>query len=246
MASLQTYLLTRDASGLQVHMPFCGSVSTEVPGGTVELTVRSGHPWEGTTDIEVSRCSSGQRWDLSLRSPDWAPKEVTTVKVNGRPAEASWEGSYIKVGRHWEPGDHLQVSGSVPVRVLRPHWRVDAVRDCVAVQRGPLVYCVEADDLGAVAVEDVALDVSCPPEPAVVVPNDLQGYVKVAILASGESTEGSAGQLYNEEGTGPATTEPLGLTLVPYFARSNRPSAAMRVWIPARRGQSEAQQTELV
>jgi DUF1680 family protein len=90
------------------------------------------------------------------------------------------------------------------------------------------------------------LDVSRPLEPAVVVPRDLQGYVKLAILASGESTDGSAGQLYNEEGAGLATTEPLVLTLVPYFARGNRLGAAMRVWVPACHSQSEAQQTELV
>ena len=67
----------------------------------------------------------------------------------------------------------------MPVRVLSPHWRVDAVRNCVAVQRGPLVYCLEADDLAeGTAVEDVFLDVARPLEPTHDVPAGLQGYVR--------------------------------------------------------------------
>ncbi len=248
MASIQAYLLTRDVSGLQVHMPFTGTVSTEVPGGSVDLAVRTGHPWEGTIDIEVVRCSSSERWDLSLRSPEWARKEGTRVTLNGVPLEASWESSYIRVGRRWGTGDHLQVSSFVPVRVLRPHWRVDAVRDSVAVQRGPLVYCVEADDLdGGVAVEDVVVDAGRSLEPTDAVPGDLQGYAKVAVVASGKGADSSAaGQLYNEDGTNQWRADPLALTFVPYFARGNRPRDSMRVWVPVHPGQSEAQTTEPV
>jgi uncharacterized protein len=248
MASIQAYLLTRDVSGLQVHMPFSGIVSTEVPGGSVDLAVRTSHPWEGTTDIEVLQCNSHQRWDLSSRSPEWTHKEGTRVTLNGDPVEASWEGSYIRVGRRWSTGDHLQVSCSVPVRVLRPHWRVDAVRDSVAVQRGPLVYCVEADDLDrGVAVEDVLIDTGRPLEPTDAVPGELQGYAKVAVVASGEGADSSAaGQLYNEDATNQWRADPLALTFVPYFARGNRPRAAMRVWVPVQPGQSEAQTTEPV
>ena len=247
MASIQGYLITRDSSGLQVQLPFSGAVSTEVPGGNVDLAVRTGHPWAGTTDIEVTRCSSGERWDLSLRLPEWARKGATRVTVNGETVDAPLEGSYVRVAKHWCSGDHLQVSDSVPIRVLRPHWRVDAVRDCLAVQRGPLVYCVEADDLDeGVAVEDVVLDATRPLEPTVDVPDDLQGYVKLAISASGESVDGSAGPLYGDKDADQVRTQPLALTLVPYFARGNRPAAAMRVWVPARQGQSGTQPAELV
>jgi hypothetical protein len=245
MASIQAYLLTRDASGLQLQMPFSGAVSTGVPGGAVDLALRTGHPWEGTTDFEVTRCSSAECWDLSVRLPEWARKGATRLAVNGEPVEAVPEGSYMRITRRWGTGDHLQVSCPVPVRVLRPHPRVDAVRGCVAVQRGPLVYCAEADDLeGGVAVEDVVLDAACPLEPAGAVPKELRGYVKSAIVAAGEIVDGSTGALYEEGGAGPRRTEPSVLTLVPYFARCHRPRAAMRVWIPAHHGQSQTGPTE--
>ena len=245
MASIQAYLLTRDASGLQVHMPFSGTVSTEVPGGNVDLTVRTGHPWDGSTHLEVVGCTSSQRWVLSLRWPKWAPRKAAELTVNGAPVEASWEGSYARVGRTWTAGDHLEVSSSVPVRVLSPHSRVDAVRDCVALQRGPLVYCIESADLGqAVAVEDIVLDTAGPLETSTVVPEALQGYVKVTISASGESAQNRSDGLYSEAGAGHSEEELLPLAFVPYFARGNRPGDAMRVWVPVMRRQSRAQKTE--
>jgi uncharacterized protein len=235
MASIQAYLVTSDSSGLQLHMPFFGTVSTKVPGGTVELTMRSGHPWAGTTEIEVTRPGSAESWKLSVRCPEWTDKERTRVMLNGQPCQRSWAGSYIAVDRHWGPGDRLQISSDVPIRVLTPHWRADAVRGCLALQRGPLVYCLEAEDLeGGTAIEDVALDASKPVDPVHEVPKGLQGYVSVAVVASGERVGVSRAQLYGEadraERLGP---EVLPLTFVPYFARSNRPSAAMRVWVPA-------------
>ncbi|HYA44425.1 MAG TPA: hypothetical protein VED59_02385, partial [Acidimicrobiales bacterium] len=208
---------------------------------------RTAHPWEGTTEIEVTRCSSPGRWNLSVRSPEWAHRQGTRLTLNGNPVESSWEGSYITVGRHWGPGDCLRVSSPVPVRVLRPHSRVDAVRECAAIQRGPLVYCVEADDLEeGIAVEDIALDTSCTLRPVKDAPSDLEGHVRCAIVAAGERVDGSVGQLYDDEGAVRPGNEPLVLTLVPYFARGNRAGVAMRVWLPAPRGQTAVRQTELV
>ena len=74
LASMQAYLLTRDNSGLQMHMPFSGAVSTSVPGGAVELTVRTSHPWAGSTGVEVMRSDSPEPWAFSLRLPHWANK----------------------------------------------------------------------------------------------------------------------------------------------------------------------------
>jgi len=246
MASIQTYLVTTDRSGVQVHMPFTGTLSTQVPGGTVDLNVRSGHPWDGDLGIEVTRCSSGQPWELSLRRPEWATAGLQ-VRANGEPVDASQEGSYIKLSSRWHEGDRVDVAAQVPVRVINPSRRVDASRGCVAVERGPLVYCLEADDLRAgggegahflddgggahIAVEDLAIDLAVHPTAVEDVPSGLEGYVKVALRASGEHVDAAVAKLYDELPSG-AMQSPLSLTLVPYFSRGNRPAAGMRVWVP--------------
>jgi DUF1680 family protein len=162
------------------------------------------------------------------------------VALNGSRIAVTTEGSYLKVERAWAAGDRLSVSLSVPVRSVRADRRVDAVRGCAAVQRGPLVYCLEADDLAeGTAVEDVALDLAQPLTPANDVPAGLEGYVQVVVHASGRRLGRSGGPLYEDQPAGTtapgASTSPgpFALTLVPYFARGNRPSPAMRVWVPA-------------
>ncbi len=232
MASIQAYLVTRDGTGLQVHMPFSGTVSTVVPGGAVDLAVQSGHPWDGEVGIEVRACSSAREWALALRVPEWVSAREVRIALDGRPLEASWTGRYATVTRRWEAGDRLQLSQPVAVRTVVPHRRIDAVRGCAAVQRGPLVYCLEGQDLdGATALEDVVLDTRALPEPTADVPAGLAGYVKVALTAAGARSEGAAGLLYGD-GAAEQGADAARLTLVPYFARGNRGTAPMRVWVP--------------
>lgn len=234
MATIQAYVLTRDASGVQVQMPFSGRASTCVPGGTVKLALETGHPWEGTTRIEVTECSSTAPWRLSLRSPEWARSENTRVVLNGRTCDTSRDGSYVSVSRQWRGGDRLEMEQAVPIRVLSPHWRIDAVRECVALQRGPLVYCLEAADLeDGHAIEDVALSSTSAFSPSEPPPKDLEEYVKIAIVAPGEILEGPVRPLYDGNGERQVSRRPLRLTFVPYFARGNRSRIPMRVWVPS-------------
>lgn len=233
MASIQAYLVTRDQSGLQVHMPFSGTISTQTPGGAVELSLKTRHPWDGAMEIEVNRCRPGETWALSLRRPGWAGKDSTRLVLNGQPVEPTGQAPYITVSRPWYPGDRLEASSSMAVRILRPHWRADAVRHCVAVERGPLVYCLEAEDVvEGTPIEDMAVDDGQPVVPAGAVPTGLQGYVEVALQASGARVDSSSARLYGTEQTAPPGSGPGALTLIPYFSRGNRPTTAMRVWVP--------------
>jgi uncharacterized protein len=223
-------------------MPFSGTVSTSVPGGAVELAVRTGHPWAGSTGIEVTRSDSPQSWGLSLRLPHWGHKQRTRVTINDEQVEPSWNGSYVRATRNWRAGDRLEIYNEFSIRVVRPHWRTDAVRSSVAIARGPLVYCVDAEDLEeGVDVEDVVVAGTAPMQTADEVPEGLDGYVKVAINAEGSRVVDRVRPIYEDAPSAALGTEPLRLTLVPYFARGNRHSAAMRVWVPEFHGDEDGQ-----
>jgi uncharacterized protein len=101
-----------------------------------------------------------------------------------------------------------------PVRRTDPDPRVDAVRGCVAFERGPLVYCVESADLpdGAV-LEDLRWDPSR--EPVAVPRPDLGDGVIGVVIPVPRSPAG--------DDTVPA---------VPYHAWANRGVGGMRVWLP--------------
>jgi DUF1680 family protein len=134
----------------------------------------------------------------------------------------------------------------LPARVTEPDPRVDAVRGCVAVERGPLVYCVETADVPPGAtVEDLRWD---PARAPVEVPRpDLgDGVVGVTVpvvrrpgagaTADGATADGADADRAAADGQAPDGHAPDGAALsagaIPYFAWANRGAAAMRVWIP--------------
>ncbi len=117
--------------------------------------------------------------------------------------------------------------------LIEAHPRVDAVRDCAAIQRGPLIYCLEAADQPHVNMLDVRVEPSTPLR--AVWRDDLAPDGMMTIQFSGciPATDDWQGRLYRRLDTpGSKASHSLPLTAVPYFAWANRGANAMRVWIP--------------
>jgi len=124
----------------------------------------------------------------------------------------------IEETRRWQAGDALTLELDTAVRAIDPGRYVDAVRGCVALERGPLVYCIETADLPAGTVlEDVELDPSG--ATAAVARRDLSPTA-IGVTA--------AGLIRSETGD----HREIELNAIPYFTWANRTVEAMRVWIP--------------
>ena len=107
---------------------------------------------------------------------------------------------------------HLDLD--LPVRTTEPDRRVDAVRCCVALERGPLVYCIETPDLpSGVRLEDIELDPTFTPR-------------EVPRPDVADAVVGLEGQAVT------AQRSPVTVGAIPYFAWANRTVDAMRVWVP--------------
>ena len=216
MASLHTYLATADDDGLQLHLYQAGTVRSS--HGTVRVATE--YPWDGRVALTVTATSS-RPWTLSLRVPGWA----TDATVDGVAPDV--HDGYVRLTREWAPGDTVVLDLPMPVRRISAHPRVDAVRGCVALARGPLVYCVEQVDLPpGTVLEDVSLLAGVPVE---VVDG---GAAPVTLSARGLVGDGSAAPLYVDR---PATAGPstaVTFTAVPYFLWGNRAPGPMRVWLP--------------
>jgi hypothetical protein len=208
LAELPQLVATTDDEGIQLHQFVDGEVAaTLAGGGRVRLAVTTGYPWTGRVDISVLE-TPADPWTLSLRRPRWSGSSD-----EGSPGAR-------REHRAWRAGDSVALDLDTAPRVVRPHPRIDAVRGCVAVERGPLVYAIESADLpGGVAVEDVALDPSV--EPRETARDDIEpGMVGLALGGALVAEDGSAG-------------EHIDVAAIPYFAWGNRGAEAMRVWIPA-------------
>jgi DUF1680 family protein len=107
---------------------------------------------------------------------------------------------------------------------VEPDPRIDAVRGCVAVQRGPVVYALESVDLpaGWDDVADVAADTS-------VAPRDVDGRVVIDLA---RRLTADRAWPYNGDGQAPAEAA-VAVPLVPYHDWAERGPSTMRIWIPA-------------
>jgi uncharacterized protein len=227
LSSLEQYVATASDAGVQLHQYATGRVRTAFG----ELDVATGYPWSGRVEVTVAGTGS-EEWSLSLRVPSWC--RGASLTVAGQERRDLAPGAYAVVARSWSHGDRVVLELPVGARLTEPHPRLDAVRGCVAIERGPLVYCLEHADLPAGAgLADVALvaggELREGFEP------DLLGGV-VAVRAEGVGTTAGewGGWPYRDvSGAGPARRgDPVTLVAIPYFAWANRAPGPMRVWIP--------------
>ena len=137
--------------------------------------------------------------------------------LNGPDGVTSHPGpGYVEVTRRWQTGDRVELDLAMPVRLTRPHPRVDAVRGCLAIERGPLVYAVEQVDLpDGPAVDDLQLPADDPSALETQWRPDLLGG---CVVVTGDAVSYAG-----------ATCR---FTAVPYALWANRGAGPMRVWLP--------------
>jgi DUF1680 family protein len=228
LASLGGYLATTDEQGLQLHLYAPSSLTASVGGGEARLSVETEYPWDGLVRIRIEE-PSRMEWTLSLRVPAWADGATLTADGTEQVVAA---GSYASVRRRWASGEVVELRLPMPVRLTAADERVDAVRGCVAVERGPLVYAVEqVDQPVGVVVDDLQLDATAPPQ-AEFRANLLGGVVVVRLRGRAvEHTIGDSPYRSQQDPAAP-TGEEVQITAVPYFAWANRVVGPMRVWLP--------------
>jgi len=217
-ASLAAYVATADASGIQLHQYAPASIRTTLDGGqAVALEVATEYPRSGSVRIRVLT-DAAQPWTLSLRVPAWAegaramvrpadggPEQVLDADQHGRPGTVS-------VDRAFAAGDEVELVLPVVPRFAAPDPRVDAVRGCLVVERGPEVFALESVDLAGTELAasdfaDLRVDPDVPPR------DDDDGSVTATIV---------------DDRTGARGDVPL----VRYHDWAERGPSQMRVWVP--------------
>ena len=167
LASLGGYVATADDEGIQLHLYAAGTVDARL----ASLRVRTDYPWDGEIAIEVAETRTAP-WTLTLRVPPWAAGATVTVDGGAEPVAPG----VVHLLRRWRPGDTVRLSLPVAPRFTEPDPQVEAVRGCVAVERGPLVYCAES--LGDVDLERIVVTPDGAEDAALA---DLPGTVGIAV-----------------------------------------------------------------
>ena len=161
---------------------------------------------------------------LALRIPGWC--RGATLKVNGRAASVKTEKGYAWINRRWQTGDIVDLSLPMPVERIEAHPKVRQDAGRVALQRGPVVYCLEEADNGR-DLNDLVLPRAAALK-AKFEPDLLGGVVVVTGTAKRRDQAMWKRELYR-----PVATPLKGSSIkaVPYAVWANRKPGEMVVWI---------------
>ena len=219
LASAGHYAYAARPDGIAVHLYAEGGAEFTVKGAAVRLEVRTDYPWDGKVGLTV-RAEKPVRFVLRLRIPAWC--RGASCAIAGGPAQPAAAG-YLAIDREWRPGETVALDLPMPVERVRADPRVAADAGCAALQRGPIVYCLEEKDNGP-HLAALALPRGEPlrsrSDP------DLLGGC-VVIEGHAERALPGAG-LYSTE---PPAIERTPLRAIPYALWNNRGEGEMRVWI---------------
>ena len=231
IAMLAHYVATAGKGGLQLHQYIATTIEASLDGQRpIKVQLDTNYPWEGQVKLTIEE-TDGSPWELALRIPGWC--QEATVQVGDEIIDVSASrGEYARIQRVWQSGDVVLLNLPLQPRIIEPHPRIDALRGSVAIERGPLVYCLEEVDQPA---EANLLDVCIAPETPLQARwrEDLLGGI-VVIEAQGAVADMSswARELYRAMAAESLAQQEVKLMAVPYYAWANRGPGTMRVWIP--------------
>lgn len=221
IASVEDHIYGQTEDTLYAHLYIAGIMKTFFQGNEVEIRQTHRYPWDGSIELRVNAAIAVD-FDLALRIPGWCKN--ARVTINGETVKLDHlEKGYLHIRRTWSQDDIVSLELPMPVERLRSHSLVSMNQGQVALQRGPVVYCVEETDNGS----NLAA-LRLPQECSLETEYDeqlLNGIVK--ITAQGYRIQSSAA-LYSSD---TPHRIPQTITAIPYYAWCNRAKGEMRVWI---------------
>ena len=229
ISELGHYVYAQGDQEAVINLYASGAATMDVAGSTVILRQQTNYPWQGIVAITVEPEVEGHEFTLSVRVPVWSSHRVN---LNGDPLELEPVDGYLRIRRSWTPGDVVELALDLAPRRVWADPRVTSAAGRVALQRGPIVYCLEGVDH-----DSLVTSLTLPRNAALTeeTQHDGQVFIHADVLAdrdtvavAGQDGAGGRGLLYRREAPVPA---PAVLTAVPYFAWGNRGLSDMTVWV---------------
>lgn len=235
VASVGDYIYSASPDGLWVNL-FVGSNTTVKFGkNDVPFKMETNYPWEGSVKMTVQP-KSKTKFSLYVRIPGWVTGEAVpgglyvfadktpkpfTLLVNGKPAAYTMDKGYAVINREWKNGDMVNLDLPMEVKQVAARTEVTQDVDRVALQRGPLVYCVEGADNEGQAWNIIV------PEGTTFTTTHRQDLLEGVTTIQFQSPAVKVDQ----DGKN-VTTEMKTVTAIPYYSWCNRGQNAMQVWLP--------------
>jgi len=231
-AALPGYFYSTSADGVYVHLYDNSTMNWRLDDGTgLRIEQKTNYPWDGEVKISVSPEAS-REFTVFVRVPGWSQKNA--ISVNGAPLASAEPGAYLPIRRRWAAGDTINLHFDMAAQLIKANPAVVEDRGRVALQRGPIVFCMEMpDQLDAVRTSGFSgcvAEASAPTE-ARFVPDLLRGVMVLEHPGSVSRSAGKAPLYFAGDSARPENTRTT-FKFIPYYAWGNRERSAMQVWVP--------------
>ncbi|WP_438350084.1 glycoside hydrolase family 127 protein [Paenibacillus sp. FA6] len=225
VASLGEYIYSVSDTELVVNQYIGGVASATIGGQNLEIRQETNYPWDGRIKIELTP-ENEHTFTLGLRIPDWCQHATLRINDEECPLSDIMRDGYARVERTWKAGDIVQLDLAMDVQLIQSHPQLRVNAGKVAIQRGPLVYCVEEFDNDAPLASITVLT----DQPlSARFDSDLLGGMMIIEGDALLDEQGDWGnELYRPLKT---VTRPVKLRAIPYNSWGNREAGEMSVWI---------------
>ena len=237
LASLPGYLYSTSPQGVYVNLFHSSTLDWHLENGTgIRIAQQTEYPWKGAVDFTVDPVRAAE-FSLFVRIPAWSDGTSVVVNVpapfSTRDDDKPKAGEYFEMHRRWQPGDKVHIEFEMRPRLVRanPLVREDAGR--VALERGPLVYCLEQPDQPGFSLLDATLLDDGSSFVSEFQPDLLGGVLVLKHRGTVVDHPFSSEPLYRafrERVERPGNV--VKLTFIPYYAWANREPSRMEVWVP--------------
>jgi len=226
MGELPGYIYAQNAEGVFVNLYIGNQANLVVNNTKIALQLTTAYPWEGDVKLTVNPESAAE-FAVNLRLPAWCNQPE--IRVNGEPLKKfKMLHGYASIERKWKHGDTIELEMPMPVQRVYANPNVEADQGRVALQRGPLVYCLEGIDNGG-DLHNLVI----PPDAKFTIEKRsdlLDGVTVIRGNALALHQADWADSLYKFSSTVPGATN-VEFMAIPYFANANRQTTEMMVWI---------------
>jgi DUF1680 family protein len=242
VASLGNYIFAKSDVAIYVNL-FVGS-NTTIPlkSGNVGVKMETNYPWEGKVNLMIDPVKKG-KFKIYVRMPSWYADKIVPgnlyvrdendptvidhpiylIDINGKRINAKAENGYFIIDREWVKGDILEIKFSMDVKRIKSKPELKQDNNRIALQRGPIVYCIEGSDNNGKAWN-------------VIIPENTK-FETIDYKVLDESVKALVAEVpvvtVGEDGMS-LKTEKKKIIAIPYYTWANRGKNEMQVWLPTK------------
>jgi len=241
VASLGNYIYAKSDNAIYVNL-FVGS-NTTIPlkSGNVGVKMETNYPWEGKVKIYIDP-EKQQKFSVKVRVPGWNGAKpvpgglyrfgtnlqwLSSFRINGNPV--SWDDmnqqkdGYASIERKWKRGDYIEIEYKMEADFLNSKPELKQNNNRIAIQRGPIVYCIEGADNNGKAWN-------------VIIPENTK-FETIDYKVLDENVKALSAEVpvvtVGEDGLS-LKTEKKKIIAIPYYTWANRGKNEMQVWLPTK------------